>query len=418
MFKILSKNNTSKGNFSVANNSKSLAKSNIKLSREWQNIEILAEIAKGDYSNAKNYSGFGGLYKELQSEETQKALAEILSVEEWESLRKSASTAYYTPEQIIRYCWQIVEQLGFSSGDILEPTCGVGSFFEYMPEAVRKNSNITGIELEKVSAHIASALYDDINIINDGYQNHKAEYDLIIGNPPYATFGVNDRHYSDLNELKIHHAFLARSMRLLHDGGLCVMVVPCYCLDSSSSHARDIIAKEAELVCSYRLPDSLFSDAKVTVDIVVFQRKQKPVNQYLGLTQIELNCGYKDVISDYYVAHQDHILGELEKYEMYLSKEKRTRQGLKVVGTIEEVDKRLPELIAQLKPVYQQNIVAKAVSGGVVKFKSASNTTAAANANNSVDDLVIDIQQRIVVLSVELKEIAEALEKLNNQKVA
>jgi hypothetical protein len=207
-------------------------------------------------------------------------------------------------------------------------------------------------------------------------------------------------------------------MRLLHDGGLCVMVVPCYCLDSSSSHARDIIAKEAELVCSYRLPDSLFSDAKVTVDIVVFQRKQKPVNQYLSLTQIELNCGYKDVISDYYVAHQDHILGELEKYEMYLSKEKRTRQGLKVVGTIQEVDKRLPELIAQLKPVYQQNIVAKAVSGGVVKFKSASNTTAAANANNSVDDLVIDIQQRIVVLSVELKEIAEALEKLNNQKVA
>jgi type I restriction-modification system DNA methylase subunit len=418
MFKILSKNNTIKGNFSVANNSKSLAKSNIKLSREWQNIEILAEIAKGDYSNAKNYSGFGGLYKELQSEETQKALAEILSVEEWESLRKSASTAYYTPELIIRYCWQIVEQLGFTSGDILEPSCGVGSFFEYMPESIRKSSNITGIELEKVSAHIASALYDDIEIINDGYQNHKAEYDLIIGNPPYATFGVNDRHYSDLNELKIHHAFLARSMRLLRDNGLCVMVVPCYCLDSQSSHARDIIAKQAELVCSYRLPDLLFSDAKVTVDIVVFQKKAKPNNQYLGLTEIELSCGYKDVISDYYIEHQDHILGELEKYEMYLSKEKRTRQGLKVVGSIKEVDKRLPGLIAQLEPVYQQNSAAKVVSVGVVKFKSASDTMAAVKANNSVDGLIIEIQQRIVALSVELEEIAEELEKINNQKVA
>jgi type I restriction-modification system DNA methylase subunit len=418
MFKILSKNNTRKGNFSVANNSKSLAKSNIKLSREWQNIEILAEIAKGDYGNAKNYSGFGGLYKELQSEETQKALAEILSVEEWESLRKSASTAYYTPELIIRYCWQIVEQLGFTSGDILEPSCGVGSFFEYMPESIRKSSNITGIELEKVSAHIASALYDDIEIINDGYQNHKAEYDLIIGNPPYATFGVNDRHYSDLNELKIHHAFLARSMRLLRDNGLCVMVVPCYCLDSQSSHARDIIAKQAELVCSYRLPDLLFSDAKVTVDIVVFQKKAKPNNQYLGLTEIELSCGYKDVISDYYIEHQDHILGELEKYEMYLSKEKRTRQGLKVVGSIKEVDKRLPGLIAQLEPVYQQNSAAKVVSVGVVKFKSASDTMAAVKANNSVDGLIIEIQQRIVALSVELEEIAEELEKINNQKVA
>ncbi|WP_203368896.1 N-6 DNA methylase, partial [Cysteiniphilum marinum] len=369
-------------------------------------------------SNAKNYSGYGGLYKELQKQDVQKALAEILSVEEWESLRKSASTAYYTPEPIIRYCWQIVEQLGFSSGEILEPTCGVGAFFEYMPEAIRNNSNITGIELEKVSAHIASALYDDIEIINDGYQNHKAEYDLIIGNPPYATFSVNDRHFNDLSELKIHHAFLARSMRLLRDGGLCVMVVPCYCLDSSSSHARDIIAKEAELVCSYRLPDSLFSDAKVTVDIVVFQKKVKPKNQYLGLTQIELSCGYKDVISDYYIEHQDHILGELEKYEMYLTKEKRTRQGLKVTGSMEEVEKRLPELIAQLEPVYQSNSAVKGVSGGVVKFKSASNTMASAKVNNSVKGLIFDIQQRIVALSVELEEIAEELEKINNQKVA
>lgn len=273
MFKILNKTQKQR-QFAVAKNSKSLAKSNTKLSREWQNIEILAEIAKGDYSHAKSYSGFGGLYKELQNEEVQKELAKVLSVEEWESLRKSVSTAYYTPELIIRYCWQIVEQLGFTGGDILEPTCGVGSFFEYMPESIRKNSNITGIELEKVSAHIASALYNDIEIINDGYQNHKAEYDLIIGNPPYATFNVNDRYFNDLNELKIHHAFLARSIRLLRDKGLCVMVVPCYCLDSSSSHARDIIANEAELVCSYRLPDSLFSDAKVTVDIIVFRRKQ------------------------------------------------------------------------------------------------------------------------------------------------
>ncbi|WP_203368891.1 hypothetical protein, partial [Cysteiniphilum marinum] len=90
MFKILNKNTNNKGSFAVANNSKSLAKSNIKLSREWQNIEILAQIAKGDYSNAKNYSGYGGLYKELQKQDVQKALAEILSVEEWESLRKSA----------------------------------------------------------------------------------------------------------------------------------------------------------------------------------------------------------------------------------------------------------------------------------------------------------------------------------------
>jgi type I restriction-modification system DNA methylase subunit len=270
MFKIINKKTENKSGFAVANNSKSLSKNNIKLSREWRNIEILAEVVKGDYSNAKAYSGFGGMYNQLQDKEVQKALSELLSVDEWESLRKSTSTAYYTPKKVIEYCWQVVEQLGFKSGDILEPCCGIGSFFESMPENIRKNSTITGIELEQVSAHIASALYDDIEVINDGYQNHKGHYDLIITNPPYATFTVKDRYYSELNELKIHHAFLARSMLLLRDGGLCVMVVPCYCLDSATNHARDIIAKDAELICAYRLPDSLFSDAKVTTDIVVF----------------------------------------------------------------------------------------------------------------------------------------------------
>ena len=418
MFKIVNKNTNNKGSFAVANSSKSLAKNNIKLSREWQNIEILSEIAKGDYSRAKEYTSFGGLYKALQDQDVQKALSEILSVDQWESLRKSTSTAYFTPRKVIEDCWQIVEQLGFQSGDILEPSCGIGSFFEYMPETIRQNSTITGIELEKVSAHIASALYDDIEVINDGYQNHKADYDLIIGNPPYATFSVNDRYFSDLNEFKIHHAFLARSMRLLRDGGLCVMVLPSYCLDSSTHHARDLIATEAELVCSYRLPDSLFSDAKVTVDIVVFQKKEKPNNQCLGLTQIQLSCGYKDVISDYYIEHQDHIIGELEKYEMYLSKEKRTRQALKVVGSMEEVEKRLLELIAKLEPVYQQNTSEKGVNSGVIKFKGASNTMALSNSNNSADGLIIDIQQRIIALSIELEEISKVLEKINNQKVA
>lgn len=132
----------------------------------------------------------------------------------------------------------------------------------------------------------------------------------------------------------------------------------------------------------------------------------------MGLTQIQLSCGYKDVISDYYIAHQDHIIGDLEKYEMYLSKEKRTRQGLKVVGSPKEVESRLPELIAQFEPVYQQNDAVKGVSSGVVRFKGGSNTMAAIKTNSSADGLIIDIQQRIVVLSIELEEIAEVLEKL------
>jgi type I restriction-modification system DNA methylase subunit len=418
MFKIINKKSENKSGFAVANSSKSLSKNNVKLSREWRNIEILAEVVKGDYSNAKAYSGFGGLYNQLQDKEVQKSLSELLSVDEWESLRKSTSTAYYTPKKVIEYCWQIVEQLGFKSGDILEPCCGIGSFFESMPESIRKNSTIIGIELEQVSAHIASALYDDIEVINDGYQNHKGEYDLIITNPPYATFTVKDRYYSELNELKIHHAFLARSMRLLRDGGLCVMVVPCYCLDSSSNHARDIIAKDAELICSYRLPDSLFSDAKVTTDLLVFQKKEKPNNQHLGLTQIELNCGYKDVISDYYIENESHILGELQKYEIWLPKEKRHRRGLKVTATIDEVSKRLPDLIAQLEPVYKQSEPLKAVSVGVVERKTANNGNAEVKANiDNLLSLIMQIGGRLDDFNDQLGVLGYELEKIS-EKVA
>ena len=91
-----------------------------------------------------------------------------------------------------------------------------------------------------------------------------------------------------------------------------------------------------------------------------------PNNKHLGLTQIELNCGYKDVISDYYIDNENHILGELQKYEIWLPKEKRHRRGLKVVATIDEVNKRLPDLIAEFEPVYKQSEPLKAVSGGVV----------------------------------------------------
>jgi type I restriction-modification system DNA methylase subunit len=417
MFKILNKKTENKSGFAVANSSKSLSKNNIKLSREWRNIEILAEVVKGDYSNAKDYSGFGGMYNQLQDKEVQKSLSELLSVDEWESLRKSTSTAYYTPKKVIEYCWQIVEQLGFKSGEILEPCCGTGAFFESMPDLMRLNSQITAIELEQVSAHIASALYDDIEVINEGYQNHKGEYDLIITNPPYATFPVKDRYYSELNELKIHHAFLARSMRLLRNGGLCVMVVPCYCLDSATNHARDIIAKDAELICSYRLPDSLFSDAKVTTDIVVFQKKEKPNNQHLGLTKIELNCGYKDVISDYYIENENHILGELQKYEIWLPKEKRHRRGLKVSATIDEVNKRLPDLIAGLEPVYKQDVVLKVLSDGLVQRASENKLSMPAKVKNDtveVDKILSEVAQVGYNLEMLNEEIEEEKRNLAN----
>ena len=339
-------------NFHVVSNQSPTASK--PLSREWKNIEILREVKQGNFSNAKAFSGFGGLASALRNIEVQQALAQILSETELNSLQKSVSSDYFTPPNIVKYCWQIATQLGFTGGKILEPACAVGAFLEYMPKAIADNSTITGLELDKITAQIAQNLYPDVNVIEFDYTAYNDQgYDLIISNPPFSKTSTNDRIYPDLNGLKLHHIFLARSIRLLREGGLCIFVVPSYCLDSPTNHPRDIIAKEAELVFSARLPDNTFTGATVTTDVICFQKKAKPKNHHLDLTKIQLACGYRDVLSTYYIAHQSHILGNLEKYEFLLRKENRMRRGLKVVGTMAEVDRRLPQLIAELKPCYE-----------------------------------------------------------------
>ena len=296
--------------------SKEATKAQRPASREWQNIEILKAVKQGDFSHAKDFSGWGGLASALRNTEVRQALAQTLTESELKSLYNSVSSAYFTPENIVKYCWQLAEKLGFQGGKILEPACGVGAFFEAMPKAIADNSTITGLELDKITAQIAAKLYPEVNVIEFDYTAFNAKgYDLIISNPPFSKTGITDQIYSDLNGLKAHHVFLARSMRLLLPGGLCIFVVPSYCLDSPTHHPRNIIAKEAELIFAARLPDNIFTGAVVTTDIVCFKKQAKANNDYLGITQVQLACGYRDVLSDYYIAHPEHILGNLEKYE-------------------------------------------------------------------------------------------------------
>ena len=365
-------------------------------SREWQNIEILKAIKQGDFRRAKDFSGWGGLSNALRNIEVQQALSGMLTDAERKSLYNSVSSAYFTPKNIVRYCWQLAEKLGFQGGKILEPACGVGGFFEQMPKTIAENSSITGLELDKITAKIAAKLYPEVNVIEFDYTAFNAkEYDLIISNPPFSKTGIIDQIYSDLNGLKAHHVFLARSMRLLREGGLCIFVVPSYCLDSPTHHPRHFIAQEAELIFAARLPDNIFTGAIVTTDIVVFQKQAKPNNDYLGITQVQLACGYRDVLSDYYIAHPENILGNLEKYEFLLRKENRMRRGLKVVGSMAEVDERLPKLIDALKPCYASP---KSVNSNVVSIK-----TNEATAN----DQLIKITQNLEAVIAELNTLIQ-----------
>lgn len=319
------------------------------------NIDLLRQFKDGNLDALKQYTGFGGLRRAFKDEAVQASLSEFLNDEEIERLRKSTSTGYFTPAILIDFIYNLVQKLGFKHGKILEPACGHGAFFERMPEAIRKKSQITGIELEPLSAAMAKALYPDIRVYNQGFQHFQEnEFDLIIGNPPYASFTVFDREHADLKDEMIHHYFVAKSVRLLKEGGLLAMVVPCYVLDNPKRHLREQIADVADLVAAYRMPETLFNDAKITVDVVVFQRKANPNKNWQTTTQATLADKTRFYMADYFIQNPEHVLGELDTYEAYSYFEDRPRRGLRCVASKEEVQARLPQLLNDLPSLDMQ----------------------------------------------------------------
>ncbi len=333
------------------------------ITRNQTNIEILRSIKNGDFSNAKNYSAFGGLRRLIGSQSEQQTLLQFLSRDEIKALLANTSSGYYTPDFLIDYLFKIVQQLGFTHGDILEPSCGRGAFFERMPKDMRENSNITGVEIEPLSAKIAQNFYSDILVLNSGFQDfNQANFDLVIGNPPFASFGVDDKNHQDLKNQGVHHYFVAKSLRLLKEGGLLAMVLPCYVLDNYKNHARNEMMKEADLLCAYRLPDSLFDDAKVTVDLVIFRKrdlKQKNNNDqqlsnlptWFHSKKIKFDNGIETFMSEYFINHPEHVIGDIQSYSKWMPSQNRNRTGLKCVGNLDLVNAKLPSLINHLKPI-------------------------------------------------------------------
>jgi hypothetical protein len=190
---------------------------------------------------------------------------------------------------------------------------------ELAQEIIAKNANIDAIELDNSSCKLFSKLHGNINIINTGFENfccNDNRYDLIIGNPPYGRNTVNDIFNSDLAHLIIHHWFVAKSARMLRDKGIIAMILPRFFLDNVKDHARDIINKSGvNLVLAYRLPDSLFADAKITVDLVFLQKTDK--THEWQATKRKVIGEYSKPINEYFLNNPHHVLGELEIIPMY-----------------------------------------------------------------------------------------------------
>lgn len=315
--------------------------------RYQQNIEILSLLKKGDITRdlLKSYTGWGGLREAIYTPEIYRELKKILSQDEILSIKKTLSSAYYTPKEIVSFIYEYLKILGFKGGQILEPSVGNGVFIEHMPEELKNTSEITAIEIDSVTSKIFKSLYPAVELYNIGFENFDPEnkFDLIIGNPPYGSNKIEDKNHLDLKEHCIHHYFVAKSMRLLKTDGILAMVLPSYFLDNKSKHVRDIIDSEnGKLIDAYRLPDDLFDDAKVTVDIV-FLKKQSPIQKNFNFdwtkTPYQKIDNYFMALNSYYHQYPNHILGDLKIIDIY------GRKGLtckKNQNTFENLHSLLP----------------------------------------------------------------------------
>jgi adenine-specific DNA methylase len=266
----------------------------------------------------KSYSGWGGLREAVYTPSVYKEMKKILTQDEITTLKQTLTNAYYTPPDIVKFMYDWLSAYGFTGGDILEPAIGQGVFIEHMPRAIKDNSRIIGVELDHLTSQMVKTLYPDITLHNCGFEQYQPheKFDLIIGNPPYGSAHIIDSQHLDLKECRIHHYFVAKSMRLLKEGGILAMVLPSFFMDNMKGHVRDVIYREGgDLLSAYRLPDDLFSDAKVTVD-VVFLIKRRTGKRWVDAKDICIG-GIKKPMNEFFHQYSNRILGNLEIIDMY-----------------------------------------------------------------------------------------------------
>ena len=263
------------------------------------------------------YVGWGGLAdafdetKQNWSSEFQELYA-ALSPEEYAAARSSTLNAHYTSPTVIRAIYDAVENMGFQSGNILEPSMGVGNFFGPLPDSMA-GSKLYGVELDSITGRIAKQLYPNADITVAGFEttDRRDFYDLAIGNVPFGQYSVNDRAYNKLG-FSIHNYFFAKALDQVRTGGVVAFVTSRYTTDAKDSSARKYLAQRADFLGAIRLPNNAFkanAGTEVVPDIIFLQKRDRPIAiepdwVHLG----ENKDGFP--INSYFVDHPEMILGE------------------------------------------------------------------------------------------------------------
>ena len=302
------------------------------------------------------YVGWGGIPDAFDPEKPAWAseytqLKELLTPEEYAAARSSILNAHYTSPTVIQAIYEAVGRMGFETGNILEPSMGVGNFFGMLPEEMR-NSRLYGVELDPVSGRIAKQLYPKADITVGGFEttDRRDFFDLAIGNVPFGQYQVRDKAYDKLN-FSIHNYFFAKALDQVRPGGVVAFVTSRYTMDAKDSTVRRYLAQRAELLGAIRLPNDAFkknAGAEIVSDIIFLQKRDRPLDIVPEWTQIgQTEDGF--AINRYFIDHPEMVLGRQEPVS--------TAHGMDyTVNPIEglELSDQLHDVVKYIHGTYQE----------------------------------------------------------------
>ena len=326
------------GNFHITDDDLGIGGSKQKYARNIEAIRTLFKLEQEhrgataeEQQVLSQYVGWGGLAdafdpgKDSWAKEYA-ALKGLLSEDEYAAARSSTLNAHYTSPTVIRSIYDAVERMGFHSGNILEPSMGVGNFFGMLPDSMA-DSRLYGVELDSITGRIAKKLYPQADITVAGFEttDRRDFYDLAVGNVPFGQYKVNDKAYNKLG-FSIHNYFFAKAIDQVRPGGIIAFVTSRYTMDSKDSTARKHMAERADLLGAIRLPNNAFranAGTDVVSDIIFLQKRDRPIDHEPDWVQLgKTEDGF--AINQYFVDHPEMILGVLSTESTQYGREELT----------------------------------------------------------------------------------------------
>ena len=405
------------GNFHITDDNLGVGGPKQKFARNIEAIQTLRTLEQEhrgataeEQQVLSQYVGWGGLAdvfdpnkENWSAEYTQ--LKGLLTEEEYAAARASTLNAHYTSPVVIRAIYDAVEKMGFQSGNILEPSMGIGNFFGMLPSGMA-DSRLYGVELDSITGRIAQKLYPQADITVAGFEttDRRDFYDLAVGNVPFGQYKVNDKAYNKLG-FSIHNYFFAKTIDQIRPGGVIAFVTSRFTMDSKDSSARKYMAEHADLLGAIRLPNNAFkanASTEVVSDILFLQKRDRPADIEPAWVQLgQTEDGFN--INQYFVDHPEMVLGNLEL--------ESTQYGHDLtVAPIEDANlaDQLTEAVQHIEGQYTAvEITAPDVADAEVQRKTLPADPTVKNFSYTVVDGEIYYRENSIMTQIELSDNAK-----------